>query len=110
MHKVYKCNFIQYSVLDEAAKANPNTWWWIKADGADLVSGLCESVKGVWSGDVDLADGAVQKAYVKYQQRLTSITELGRSSRATSLQITEDLTAVEQETIQDTIVVSSSKS
>ena len=47
---------MQYSVLEEAAHAHPNAWWWIKADGADLLSGLGESVKGEWSGDVDLND------------------------------------------------------
>ena len=51
------------SVLDEAAKLHPDTWWWVKADGVDLVCGLGESMRGIWSahGDVDLADGSLQK-------------------------------------------------
>ena len=73
------------------------------------MSGLCESVKGVWSGDVDLADGAVQKAYADYQQRLETISLLC-SSRTSSLEIVEDLSAIEQETVQDAVLVSSSKS
>ena len=31
----------------------------LKADGADSVNGLGESVAGVWSGDVDMADNAL---------------------------------------------------
>jgi len=30
-------------VLDEAAKQNPDAWWWIKADGCDINKGLKES-------------------------------------------------------------------
>lgn len=99
------------SVLDEAAKAHPNTWWWIKADGADLVSGLGESVKGIWSGDVDLADGALAQAYKQHQQQIDHISLLGQAAGHTSkLDITRDLTAVEQEVIQNMTFVSSSTS
>ena len=101
--------YLKVSVLDEAAKAHPNTWWWIKADGADLVSGLCESVKGIWSGDVDLADGGLQKSFADHQERIVSIYNLGQNCRANPLEIAEDLSMVEQEIIQDTIFVSSSK-
>ena len=48
-------------MLDETARLHPNTWWWIKADGVDLVSGLGESVRGEWSGDVDLNNGNFSK-------------------------------------------------
>ena len=30
----------QTAILDEAHKVHPNSQWWIKADGCDLVSGL----------------------------------------------------------------------
>ena len=49
---------LQVSILDEAACVHPNTWCWIKANGANVVSRFGESVAGVWSGDVDLADKA----------------------------------------------------
>lgn len=101
-------NSFKISVLDEAAKAHPNTWWWIKADGADLVSGLGESVKGVWSGDVDLADGALAKFKEDHQRQIDHISKLGQAT--SQLEITKDLTVVEQEVIQDAIFLSSSKS
>jgi len=43
---------------------------WIKADGADLLSGLGESVKGEWSGDVGLNDGYTQQLYKSYRKQL----------------------------------------
>lgn len=46
-------------MLDEASKHHPNTWWWLKADGCDVVSGLAESMRGTWSGYVDLNNGDV---------------------------------------------------
>ena len=78
--------FIKVSVLDEAVRAHPNTWWWIKADGADLVSGLGDSVKGVWSGDVDLADD--------HQNRIDFIHQLGQDNSTSSLEMTEDLIVI----------------
>ena len=50
------------------ARSNPNAWWWLKADGCDLVKGLKESVKLQWSGDVDLNDGCLQKQYDEYKE------------------------------------------
>ena len=45
-------------MLDEVvANAPKGTTWWIKGDACDVVSGLGESVKGEWSGDVDMSDG-----------------------------------------------------
>ena len=45
-------------MLDSAASVGgPNTWWWLKGDGCDLVSGLKESVRLEWSGDVDFNTG-----------------------------------------------------
>lgn len=47
-----------FTVLDRAvATFPPSTSWWIKGDAVDLVEGLCESVRGEWSGDIDLSDG-----------------------------------------------------
>ena len=65
-------------MLDEAAWAHPRSWWWLKADGADLVSGLGESVAGIWSGDVDIADGALERAHKSYDQQLQFMGQLGK--------------------------------
>lgn len=64
-------------MLDMAAKAHPNSYWWIKADGCDVLQGLCESVHGVWSGDVDLNDGILEKEYAAYKQRTLDVSKLG---------------------------------
>lgn len=42
---------------------HPDSWWWVKADGVDLVPGLGESMRREWSGDVDLNDGSLQEQY-----------------------------------------------
>ena len=64
---------MQTYVLDEAAKHHPNAWWWLKADGCDVVNGLAESMRGAWSGDVDLNDGELQQQHKAYQDRLARI-------------------------------------
>ena len=66
----------QTHVLDEAVKCHPDEWWWVKADGCDLNSGLAESTRGVWTGDVDFNDGALDKQYRKYNDRLHAINDL----------------------------------
>lgn len=71
-------------MLDKAATAHPNSWWWIKVDGADLVSGLGASVHGVWSGDVDLADGALEKARKLYDDRLQFPNHFGKENTDSS--------------------------
>ena len=48
----------------------PEAMWWIKSDGVDVVSGLMESTKRVWNGDVDLGDGVVQMKHANYIHRL----------------------------------------
>ena len=74
---------LQVSVLDESACVHPNTWWWIKADGTDLVSGLGESVAGVWNVDVDLADNALIKAWEAREERIDFISQI-RGQQTTS--------------------------
>ena len=37
-------------------------WWWVKADGAVIVSRLAESIRSV---DVDLKDRSLQQQWVK---------------------------------------------
>ena len=50
------CTYTLLSVhaLEEAKRPRgpPNSWFWIKGDGCDLVSGLSESTKMEWTGDV----------------------------------------------------------
>ena len=64
-------------MLDFAAKAHPNSHWWIKADGCDIIQGLCESVRGEWNGDVDLNDGMLKREFAAYKQRTLEISKLG---------------------------------
>lgn len=54
---------MQASVLDEASRTYPNAWWWIKADGCDLVEDCGESTKLDWSGNIDMNDGMLQWIY-----------------------------------------------
>ena len=72
----------QTAVIKKAAAASTeDTWWWIKGDGCDVVKGIWESTKGVWSGDVDLADGQLEHLYQQYQKQLHWIEGLGLESR-----------------------------
>jgi len=73
-------------VLDEAMRHDPDAWWWVKADGCDVLPGLAESTRGVWSGDVDLNDGDLQKQYLEYQHRLNAIKQLSLTSRTGVIQ------------------------
>lgn len=63
----------QMAVLDEAVKSHPNSWWWLKADGCDINTGLMESTRLQWSGDVDLNDGTLQAQYSAYLERLAHV-------------------------------------
>ena len=60
--------YLQVHILKTAADSDRNTSWWIKGDGVDVVSGLGESIRGQWSGDVDLNDGSLNSLYCKYKQ------------------------------------------
>ena len=78
-------------MLDAAAKSQPYTKWWIKGDGCDLVSGLTESVRLEWEGDVDLDDGLLQESYDAYIQRLNFLEEIGVGSRSDPASLDKDL-------------------
>ena len=72
-------HYIQTTVLHQAMTAFPaSTNWWIKGDAVDLVAGLGESVKGEWSGDVDIGDGRLQQTFKDYQKRLQMIAKMDR--------------------------------
>ena len=65
------------SLLDAAANSNPGAYWWLKGDGCDLVSGLGESVRLEWSGDVDLDTGELQQMYTSYRELLDFVDMIG---------------------------------
>ena len=77
MSCIFTITFFQTLLLDEAAKTSDcNTTWWIKADGCDIVPGLCESVQRKWSGDVDLNNGELQANYQFYTSKLDFVSGL----------------------------------
>lgn len=65
---------VQSVVLNEACLAHPDSWWWLKADGCDIISGLKESAKLEWSGDIDLNDGKLQEQYQAYREHLAFLS------------------------------------
>ena len=82
-------------VLEEANKAHPGVWWWIKGDGCDITSGLGESVKHIWSGDVDLGDGKLQALHDEYRKRRHFVEGLGLDGRQGQWDISMDLLTLE---------------
>ena len=67
---------LQVKTLGGACQLLPCSNWWIKADGADVINSLEESVKLEWNGDVDHGDGAWQKLHEEYCCRLKVINKL----------------------------------
>ena len=63
--------------VKSTADSNPAAWWWVKADGVDVVKGLWVSTRGEWSGDADLNDGNLAAMYGEYKQRLAKASKLG---------------------------------
>ena len=59
---------------------HPSARWWVKADGCDIVSGLEESLRNEWNGDVDLGTGELQVMYQKYLDHLKRISSMVTSS------------------------------
>lgn len=88
-------------MLDEAAKTHPNSWWWLKGDGTDLVAGLSESVKMQWSGDVDLDDNKLQESYEEYMEELDFIHGLGLEDRKSLDVIVLDLVHIKGNLLRD---------
>ena len=56
-------------VLNTASRNAQGVRLWIKADGVDVVK---ESVKGEWSGDVDMNDASVSKLFSAFSRIPTS--------------------------------------
>ena len=93
--------------MDRANEAHPGVWWWVKGDGTDVIAGLGESVKHVWSGDVDLADGKLQALYDEYLQRRSFIEGLGLGGRQGQWDISNDLTMFESQLTLDIDILAS---
>ena len=91
--------------MDAAASAHPNSWFWVKADGVDVVAGLGESLRLLWSGDVDLNDGELSKQYQQYRSRLAFIGAL----TSTSIHLADDLGKLHRELATDLDYVVKSK-
>ena len=87
----------------------PDADWWIKADGVDVVPGISESVRKEWSGDVDLADGAINQTHDAYLKRLKSTKNIGLGPRNGHLQIQQDLIQLELDLTDDISFLSSGK-
>ena len=99
---IHVCAIFQTHVLKKASESDPDTWWWIKGDGVDVVKGLKESIRGEWSGDADQNDGYLNNLYQEYQSRLKATACIGLGDHCsveldlnTSLQeISADLTFI----------------
>ncbi len=62
---------------DQAVSEHLDAWWWIKTDGVDIVRGLGESMRGEWSGDIDLNDGSLKSMNNEHQKLLKFIDDKG---------------------------------
>lgn len=100
---------MQIKVLEEAARVHPDTWWWVKTDGCDIVAGLKEAVNHEWSGDVDLNDGKVAKLHAEYMARRKFIEDVGITCRRTRALLLSDLHKLGKDLKNDVIYLSSSK-
>lgn len=84
--------------MDEASKVLPNTEWWIKSDGCDVVAGLTESKSTKWSGDVDMGDGCVQKQHEDYLKRIELVNHINRNLHDIQKRqcVLQDLNSIQQ--------------
>ena len=101
--------FFQISVLESAAKSNPNAWFWIKADGVDVVKGLCESTRGVWAGDIDLNDGQLKRLYEDLQNEKKWINGIGLKDRRHQEAVRRDLSIAMNKLVTELQFVHSGK-
>ena len=93
-------------MLDVAASVYPNSWFWVKVDGVDVVAGLVESLRLQWSGDVDLNDGELSKQYQLYRSRLAFVGAL----TSTSTCLLDNLEKLHGELVTDLVYIVKSKS
>ena len=99
----------QVGVLKEAKRVHPDSWWWLKADGCDVVSGLKESVKNEWSGDVDQNDGRVRELHAEYKECLMFLEAVGVGARRTRRVMISDLHHLQENLETHLMFLSSSK-
>ena len=66
------------AALDDAQKSLPDSHYWIKADACDILAGVQESVKGEWSGDVDLNDRSLEAEKEIYTTLKKKMVNLGK--------------------------------
>ncbi len=81
INNVTDVSIAQVATLEDAHRLHPSARWWVKADGCDLdgcdlVSGLEESLRCEWNGDVDLDTGELQQLYNSYLNRLKRIASI----------------------------------
>ena len=67
------------------------------------------SVRGLWSGDVDLNDGKLPKMYSEYTSRLSFIKGMGLSNQHSTEQVVKDLTVCIEEVSKDVTFIANSK-
>lgn len=101
-------SYLQMKVLKDAKHVHPNAWWWVMADGCDIVSGLKESVKKEWSGDVDLNDGAVLTLHTQYMESLKFLGSVGIGPRRSHEILKSDLQTLKYNLATQLTSVSSS--
>ncbi len=58
----------------------PDDEWWIKSDGCDVISGITESMRLEWGGDVDLGDGKLQAQRKEYLDQISLVKGLVRDT------------------------------
>ena len=88
-------------MLDEAAQVHPNSWWWIKADGCDIVTGLAESVSGEWSGDVNLHEEVLENMLKEYRERQEFLMGTGLGKRCDDASLLKDIADIKLHMIDD---------
>ena len=96
-------------VLKEAKRVHPNAWWWVKADGCDIISGLKESVKKEWSGDVNLNDGSVEMLRTQYLESQKFLGSVGVGQRRSREVLKCDLLKLKNDLTTQLTFLSSSK-
>lgn len=69
------------------------------------MSGVCDSTKLEWSGDVHLNDGDLQKVYEVYRQRLAFITGVGMGNRVTPALIVDDLSTCSHKLAEEMLFI-----
>ena len=100
---------MQVTTLKDAHKLHPTANWWIKGDGCDVVSGLEESVRLEWHGDIDFGTGELQAMYKTYRKRLKCIDTLKCNLRESRVKILQFLNLEQEQVGADNLFVREGK-